>query len=99
MTSAGAVRIVDADGTVLTEHAVEAGDIWRACRVKDAPIRNWVGLAVERAGNRCSAVRWTPIAPTPADSKVEETLAGLETDGLEFHIMSPVRPPCSRASG
>ncbi len=94
MNSAGAVRIVDADGTVLTEHAVEAGDIWRACQVKDAPIRNWVGLAVERArATGAPAVFWLD-ADRPHDAqlipKVEETLAGLETDGLEFHIMSPV---------
>ena len=47
--AAGTVRVSDAAGTVLFEHAVEAGDIWRACQVKDAPIRDWVKLAVSRA--------------------------------------------------
>ena len=47
--AAGTVRIVDAQGKTLIEHAVEAGDIWRACQVKDAPIRDWVKLAVTRA--------------------------------------------------
>src|SRR5207245_7669247 len=49
MGAAGTVRIVDERGTKLIEHAVEAGDIWRACQVKDAPIRDWVKLAVTRA--------------------------------------------------
>ena len=43
------MRIVDAQGKTLIEHAVEAGDIWRACQMKDAPIRDWVKLAVTRA--------------------------------------------------
>ncbi len=45
----GTIRIVDADGKVLMEHQVEEGDIWRACQAKDAPIRDWVKLAVSRA--------------------------------------------------
>src|SRR5207245_5596986 len=49
IAAAGTVRIVDAQGKTLIEHAVEAGDIWRACQVKDAPIRDWVKLAVTRA--------------------------------------------------
>src|SRR5437016_6489211 len=49
MQTAGILRIVDAQGKTLIEHAVEAGDIWRACQVKDAPIRDWVKLAVTRA--------------------------------------------------
>ncbi len=94
MASAGVMRIVDGDGSVLMQHEVEAGDIWRACQVKDAPVRNWVGLAVERARATGSpAVFWLD-ADRPHDAqlipKVEETLAQLETDGLEFHIMSPV---------
>ena len=47
--AAGTVRVVDAAGDVLIEHAVEPGDIWRACQTKDAPIRDWVKLAVTRA--------------------------------------------------
>src|SRR5260370_42174988 len=47
--TAGTVRVVDAQGKTLIEHAVEEGDIWRACQVKDAPVRDWVKLAVTRA--------------------------------------------------
>jgi len=94
VASDGVVRIVDADGGLLMEHPVEAGDIWRACQVKDAPIRNWVELAVSRArATGAPAVFWLD-ADRAHDAqlipKVEATLAALETDGLEFHIMPPV---------
>ena len=91
--SAGTMRIVDADGTMLMEHAVEAGDIWRACQVKDAPIRDWVKLAVTRAratGN--PAVFWlNPERAHDANlmNKVNTYLADHDTEGLEFHIMAP----------
>ena len=49
MKEDGVVRVVAEDGTVLTEHKVEEGDIWRACQTKDLPIRDWVKLAVSRA--------------------------------------------------
>ena len=49
LASAGTVRVVDAEGNVLLTHTVEAGDIWRMCTVKDAPIQDWVKLAVSRA--------------------------------------------------
>ena len=49
IAAAGSVRVVDADGSVLTEHKVEKGDIWRMCQTKDAAIRDWVKLAVTRA--------------------------------------------------
>ena len=49
IAAAGKVRVVDSSGTTLLEHDVEAGDIWRACQTKDAPVRDWVRLAVERA--------------------------------------------------
>ena len=45
----GSIKIVREDGSVLLEHQVEKGDIWRACQVKDAVVRNWVNLAVERS--------------------------------------------------
>ena len=45
----GTVRVIDAAGNVLLEHDVEAGDIWRACQTKDAPVQDWVKLAVNRA--------------------------------------------------
>ena len=89
----GTVRIVDAEGEVLMEHDVEVGDIWRACQVKDAPIHNWVELAVSRArATGAPAVFWLD-AERAHDAqllpKVEAALAKLDTDGLEFHIMAP----------
>src|SRR5690606_20153844 len=55
--TAGTVRVVDSSGTALMEHTVEAGDIWRACQAKDAPIRDWVKLAV----NRARATGWPAV--------------------------------------
>jgi len=92
--AAGTVKVLDKAGNTLLEQSVEAGDIFRMCQVKDAPIRNWVELAVARAratGN--PAVFW--LDPNRAHDqqlkiKVEETLAQLDTEGLEILIMSPV---------
>ncbi len=90
----GEVRIVDGSGTVLITHEVEAGDIWRMCQVKDAPVRDWVELAVRRArATRSPTVFWLD-AQRPHDAqlilKVEAYLAACETEGLEIRIMSPV---------
>ena len=93
MTGSGTVRVVDAAGKTLHEHAVEAGDIWRMCQAKDAPIQDWVKLAVNRAR----------LSGTPAffwlDSnrahdremikKVEVYLKNHDTKGLDIRIMSP----------
>ncbi len=89
----GVVRIVDAKGNVLTEHTVEAGDIWRACQVKDAPIQDWVKLAVNRAkATGTPAVFWLD-ANRAHDAqiieKVQNYLPDYDTDGLEIHILSP----------
>ncbi len=89
----GVVRIVDAKGNVLTEHTVEAGDIWRACQVKDAPIQDWVKLAVNRAkATGTPAVFWLD-ANRAHDAqiieKVQQYLPDYDTDGLEIHILSP----------
>ncbi|MCH2137234.1 MAG: NADP-dependent isocitrate dehydrogenase [Phycisphaerales bacterium] len=94
VASEGVIRIVSESGAVLTEHVVEAGDIWRACQTKDAPIRDWVKLAVTRARATGSpAVFWLD-ADRPHDgqliAKVERYLGDHDTDGLEMHIMSPV---------
>ena len=91
--SAGTMRVVDAAGTVLLEHEVEEGDIWRMCQTKDAPIRDWVKLAVSRARATGSpAVFWLDTA-RPHDQqllrKVERYLAEHDTDGLEFHTLAP----------
>ena len=90
----GVIRIVDAAGTELMSHQVEAGDIWRACQVKDAPVRDWVGLAVRRArATGVPAVFWLD-ADRAHDAqliaKVNAYLPDHDTDGLELHILSPV---------
>jgi isocitrate dehydrogenase len=91
---AGAMRIVDADGKVLIEHAVEQGDVWRACQAKDAPIRDWVKLAVSRArASGAPAIFWLDEARAHDASliaKVKQYLGDHDTLGLEIQIMSPV---------
>ena len=90
----GQVQVVDSDGKVLMTHDVEAGDIWRACQVKDAPIRDWVKLAVTRArASRAPAVFWLDrdrAHDAQLIRKVNAYLQDQQTDGLEFHILSPV---------
>lgn len=89
--AAGTVRVLDADGAVLLEHEVEAGDIWRACQTKDAPIRNWVELAVSRArATGWPAVFWldeTRAHDAELIKKVKSQLAELDTDGLTIEIL------------
>ncbi len=93
MPGSGVVEVVDADGTVLMAQAVEGGDIFRMCQVKDAPVRDWVKLAVRRAkatGN--PAVFWLDEArahDAQLIRKVRTYLAEEETDGLELTIASP----------
>ncbi len=95
LEAAGTVRIVDADGSEIMSHAVEAGDIWRACQVKDAPVRDWVKLAVGRArATGAPAVFWlddTRAHDAQLIKKVEVYLKDHDTDGLEIHILSPVK--------
>ncbi|NMG15167.1 NADP-dependent isocitrate dehydrogenase [Aromatoleum bremense] len=93
---AGEARIVDiATGEVLLVQDVEEGDIWRMCQVKDAPIRDWVKLAVTRARNSgMPAVFWLdPYRPHEAEliKKVETYLKDHDTTGLDIQIMSQVR--------
>jgi isocitrate dehydrogenase len=91
---AGTMRVVDAEGNTLIEHAVEAGDIWRACQAKDAPIRDWVKLAVNRArasGN--PAVFWLDrdrAHDAQLLAKVEAYLSEHDTSGLEIKILPPI---------
>jgi len=92
----GIANIVDNNtGEVLLTQNVEAGDIWRMCQVKDAPIRDWVKLAVTRARNsNTPAVFWLdPYRPHEAEliKKVEKYLKDHDTSGLEIRIMSQVR--------
>ncbi|MFC3626223.1 NADP-dependent isocitrate dehydrogenase [Vogesella amnigena] len=92
----GVANIVDlATGEVLLSQNVEAGDIWRMCQVKDAPIRDWVKLAVTRARNSgMPAVFWLdPYRPHENEliKKVQTYLKDYDTSGLDIHIMSQVR--------
>ncbi|EIF34976.1 isocitrate dehydrogenase, NADP-dependent, monomeric type [Burkholderia sp. Ch1-1] len=90
----GVVRVTDAAGTVLLEQAVEAGDIWRMCQTKDAPVQDWVKLAVNRArASNTPAVFWLdPVRAHDAQiiKKVEHYLKDHDTNGLDIRIMTPV---------
>src|SRR5881398_1088782 len=92
IAAAGTVRIVDAQGKTLIEHAVEAGDIWRGCQVKDAPIRDWVKLAVTRARiTGAPAVFWLDkkrAHDAQVIDKVTRYLRDHDTSGLDIRIMS-----------
>ncbi len=91
--AAGVMRVVNSAGTVLLQHAVEKGDIWRMCQVKDAPIQDWVKLAVNRARlSNTPAVFW--LSPQRAHdreliAKVKQYLPNHDTKGLDIRIMSP----------
>ncbi|NQW16829.1 MAG: NADP-dependent isocitrate dehydrogenase [Chloroflexi bacterium] len=89
--SNGTIRVVDASGDTLIEHAVEEGDIWRACQTKDIPIRNWVELAVRRARATGSpAVFWLDSArahDAEVIRKVNVYLAEQDTEGLDIRIV------------
>ena len=91
IASAGTVRVVDAAGTVLLSHDVEAGDVWRGCQTKDAPVRNWVELAVSRARvTGAPAVFWldeTRGHDAEVLVKVRAHLGELDTDGLTIKVM------------
>src|SRR3954454_17217980 len=87
----GRVRVVDSAGNTRIEHEVEAGDIWRACQTKDAPVRDWVRLAVERArATGVPAVFWldrTRAHDAEILKKVEAYLGEHDTDGLQIQIL------------
>jgi isocitrate dehydrogenase len=90
----GHIRVTDASGAVLLEHAVEEGDIWRSCQTKDAPVRDWVKLAV----NRARATGWPTVFwldeqrahDAQLITKVNTYLKDHNTDGLDIRIMPPV---------
>ena len=90
----GTIRLVDAAGQTVHEHDVEEGDIWRLCQANDAPIRDWVKLAVKRARATGSpAVFWLDkdrAHDGELIKKVERTLPDHDTDALDIRIMSPV---------
>ena len=91
--AAGKVRVVDATGAVLLEHTVEAGDIWRMCQVKDAPVQDWVKLAVSRArASGAPAVFWLDASrahDAELIKKVKQYLPDHDTAGLDIQIMAP----------
>ena len=95
MQGDGVMRIIDQDENVLIEHNVEEGDIWRMCQTKDAPIRDWVKLAVTRSRQSgMPAVFWLDderAHDTQLINKVNEYLKDHDTAGLDIQIMSPVR--------
>ncbi len=89
--TAGRVRVVDAEGQVLLEHAVAPGDIWRMCRATDAAIRDWVGLAVRRArASGMPAVFWLDedrAHDAQLRAKVARYLADHDTEGLDIRVL------------
>lgn len=91
-TDDGVMRVVAADGTVLTQHDVEKGDIWRACQTKDEPVRDWVKLAVTRARQSDTpAIFWLDqerAHDLELSKKVKEYLKDHDTDGLDISIKS-----------
>ncbi len=93
IASNGTVRVVDASGKVLLEHAVEEGDIWRACQTKDAPVRDWVKLAVNRArATHSPAVFWLDknrAHDAELIKKIEAYMKDHDTAGLEIKILPP----------
>lgn len=89
----GTVRVVDNNDNVLMEHAVEAGDIWRMCQVKDAPVQDWVKLAVSRArATNTPAVFWLDenrAHDAQLIKKVNAYLPDHDTTGLDIRILAP----------
>ncbi|MFK5985639.1 MAG: NADP-dependent isocitrate dehydrogenase [Pseudomonadota bacterium] len=90
----GLVQVIDEDGQVLIEHEVDEGDIWRMCQVKDAPIQDWVKLAVSRAkATQLPAIFWLDEQRSHDHQlikKVEMYLADHDTSNLDIRILSPI---------
>ena len=90
----GTVKVVDDGGNVLIQHEAKKGDIWRMCQVKDAPVQDWVKLAVNRAkATNSPAVFWLDKSRAHDSNlitKVEKYLKDHDTTGLEIHVMAPV---------
>ncbi|WP_370103865.1 NADP-dependent isocitrate dehydrogenase, partial [Winogradskyella sp.] len=92
--SDGKVEVIDANGTVITSHDVETGDIWRMCQVKDAPVQDWIKLAVTRArASQTPAVFWLNedrAHDAELIKKVNKYLPNHDTEGLDIRILAPV---------
>ena len=94
IASDGKVEVINSEGSVLIEHSVEQGDIWRMCQVKDLPVQDWVKLAVTRArASNTPAVFWLDENRShdrELIKKVKAYLPNHDTDGLDLRILSPV---------
>jgi isocitrate dehydrogenase len=94
IAAAGRVQVVDGNGAVLLEHTVEAGDIWRACQTKDAPVRDWIKLAVNRArASGTPAVFWLDrdrAHDAELIKKLDRYLPEHDTTGLQLEVLAPV---------
>ncbi|MFI1743451.1 NADP-dependent isocitrate dehydrogenase [Thalassobellus sediminis] len=94
IASNGTVSVIDASGNTLLEHTIEVGDIWRMCQVKDAPIQDWVKLAVTRArASQTPAVFWLDenrAHDAELIKKVSTYLKDHDTSGLDLRILSPI---------
>ena len=95
ITANGTVRVVDTNGNTLIEHTVGQGDIWRMCQVKDAPIQDWIKLAVSRArATHTPAVFWLDedrAHDAEIIKKVNMYLPNHDTSGLDIQILSPIK--------
>ena len=99
LAAAGTVRVIAADGAVLTQHEVAAGDIWRMCQTKDVAVRDWVKLAVNRARiTGQAAIFWLDDARAYDRiliARVRECLKTHDVSGLDLRIESPVKATAS----
>ena len=90
----GTVKVINSKGETVLEHKVENGDIWRMCQVKDAPIQDWVKLAISRArATKMPAVFWLDknrAHDAELIKKVDKYLPDHDTEGLEIKIMAPI---------
>ncbi|OUS00671.1 isocitrate dehydrogenase (NADP(+)) [Flavobacteriales bacterium 33_180_T64] len=91
----GKVDVIDASGAILTSHKVQEGDIWRMCQVKDAPIQDWIKLAVTRArASKTPAVFWLDenrAHDAELIKKINMYLPNHDTSGLDLRILSPIK--------
>ena len=94
IASKGKVEVIDANGNILTSHKVKEGDIWRMCQTKDAPIQDWVKLAVTRArASQTPAIFWLDkkrAHDVELIKKVNTYLKDHDTEGLDIRILSPI---------
>ena len=94
ISAKGTVSVITEAGEVLTQHSVEAGDIWRMCQTKDGPVKNWVKLAVTRAkASNTPAVFWLDenrAHDAELIKKVNQYLPEYDTTGLDLRILAPV---------